>query len=234
MVNYIATEHMSSIIEGICKKQNILILYETKDIININTYLKETKVNFNLIKYFIIEISCLDNSEKEIIENICKFKRLHSKIRIVILAQGFSNQSDLLNQLYNNEIYNIVNSENESEIEQQLTKCLSNAGIQKNEAKKFEKIQELEVKNKSIIKHKQNLDSTKKKTSKKEQTRIEHINQVMHQPVGVYFFAVLLEAITRLVRLICYILVFLLTSIGITILMNPQLRDLVFQTIGFK
>ena len=56
MLNYIATENTAKLIQRICKSQNILILYKTEDITNINKYLKETKVNFNLVKFFIIEI----------------------------------------------------------------------------------------------------------------------------------------------------------------------------------
>ena len=50
----------------------------------------------------------------------------------------------------------------------------------------------------------------------------------------VYLFSLLLEAITRLVKLICYITIFCLTSVGLTILVNPELRELVFQVFGLK
>ena len=110
MLNYIATENTAKLIKQVCKNQNILILYETQNITNISQYLKETKVNFNLVKYFIIELNNLDNTENEIIESIYKFNKLHSKIRIIILAQGLSDQSNLLNELYNKGIYNIINN----------------------------------------------------------------------------------------------------------------------------
>ena len=143
MLNYIATEDTAKLIKQICKNQNMLILYETQNITNISKYLKETKVNFNLIKYFIIEMACLENSEEEIIESIYNFSRLHINTRIIILAQGFNNQSMLLNQLYEKGIYNIINSTDESEIEQQLIKALSETGIQKKDAQKFKKIEEI-------------------------------------------------------------------------------------------
>ena len=51
---------------------------------------------------------------------------------------------------------------------------------------------------------------------------------------GVYFFALLIEALTRLIKLIGYVAVFILTSIGITILLNAELRDMVFQILGLE
>ena len=124
MLNYIATENTAKLIKQVCKNQNILILYETQNITNIRQYLKETKVNFNLVKYFIIELNNLDNTENEIIESIYKFNKLHSKIRIIILAQGLSDQSKLLNELYNNGIYNIINNSDNKKKKKELIKCL--------------------------------------------------------------------------------------------------------------
>ena len=50
----------------------------------------------------------------------------------------------------------------------------------------------------------------------------------------VYLFSLLLEAITRLVKFICYVAIFIFTSIGLTILVNEQLRNLVFQGFFLK
>ena len=51
---------------------------------------------------------------------------------------------------------------------------------------------------------------------------------------SVYLFSLLLEAVTRLVKFICYVLVFSLTSVGLTILLNSELREMVFQIFGLK
>jgi len=87
MLNYIASTRTSTLIQKICDKQNILVLYQNEGITNINKYLKEAKVNFNLIKYFIIEINCLEDKEDEIIESIYNFSRVFNRIRFIILAQ---------------------------------------------------------------------------------------------------------------------------------------------------
>ena len=233
MLNYIATENTAKLIQKICKNQNILILYEKQKITNLYNFLKETKVNFNLVKQFIIEIGCLEDSESEIIESICNFSKLHINTRIIILVQGIDNQSKLLTGLYDNGIYNIINEMDELEIERQLIKALSEEGIQKKEVKRFEKIEE--IKNKKIPKVKQNKTV---EIGKQNDRNIEQVapNQslMLEQPKGVYFFALILEAITRLIKLIGYIAIFILTSIGITILLNSELREVVFQIFGLK
>lgn len=228
MLNYIASENTSQIIQKVCKDKNILILYETKERVDILKYLKETKVNFNLIKYFIIEINNITNSEKEIIDSIYNFNRLHQRIRIIVIAQGLEEQNTLLTELYNKEIYNIINEVSELEIEESLIKCLSE-GMQKKDAKKFEKVEEIIQKENKTKKEKSKNKPKKEKEARKEKT------QISDMPTNkVYLFSLLLEAITRLVKFICYILIFVLTSIGLTILLNSELRNIVFQIFGLK
>ena len=240
MLNYIASDNTAQLIKNICIEKNLLILYEQVGIINIRKYLKETKVNFNLIRYFIIEISCLDNSENEIIENIYNFTKLHEKIRIIILAQGFNNNSNLLNTLYDKGIYNIINSNDETNIRQDLIKCLSEEGIQKKDAEKFKKVLEIKQKKSKIYNITKSIKAAflkpKEKIKQDEQngTEIKPNKTIIQQSSGVYFFALILETVTSLITLICYVVVFFLTSIGITILLNQELRNMVFQIFGLK
>jgi len=231
MLNYIATENTAKLIQRICKSQNILILYKTEDITNINKYLKETKVNFNLVKFFIIEIDSLDNSEDDIVESIYNFNRLYINTRIIILAQNYNAQSNLLNKLYDIGIYNIINSSNESELEQQIIKSLSEDGISKKEVEKFKKIEEVKIKERKIKKLVDKIKTNKPKENKKVKKKPKTSDMPSN---SVYLFSLLLEAVTRLVKFICYILVFALTSIGLTILLNNELRELVFQIFGLK
>jgi len=232
MLNYIASTRTSTLIQKICDKQNILVLYQNEGITNINKYLKEAKVNFNLIKYFIIEINCLEDKEDEIIESIYNFSRVFNRIRFIILAQGMEEQCYLLNQLYEKGIYNIINLNTEQEIEEQLIKCLSNEGMQDKDAKKFEKKKEIIVKERATDKIKKKIRLHKKENMTKG-IKKEKIKSDMPSN-KVYFFSLLLEAITRLVKFVSYVAVFVLTSIGLTILLNSELRELVFQLFGLK
>ena len=65
----------------------------------------------------------------------------------------------------------------------------------------------------------------------KPSKNIEAQNQINS---SVYFFAVLVDAIKSLVRLLCYIAIFILTSVGLTFLFNEELRNVIFQILGLK
>lgn len=226
MLSYIANINTAQIIQTICKSKNILILNSQEGETDINQYIKETKVNFNLIKYLVIDISALVNSDTEIIESIYNFSKLYTRARIIIIAAGYDCQSAVLTNLYDLGFYNIIN---DLEFAEKLNIAID-TGLQKKDAKKFEKkvevIQKESKLNKITDKLKQ-LRKDQKSKSKKENNTDMPTNKV-------YLFSLLLEAVTRLVKFICYLAIFGLTSVGLTILLNEELRELVFQIFGLK
>ena len=116
-------------------------------------------------------------------------------------------------------------------IETKLNTALSENGIQKNESKKFKKrevIVQKESKLKNFISKASNENKTKESKINKQTLRDDMPTH------SVYLFSLLLEAITRLVKLICYLAVFGLTSVGLTIILNQELREIVFQIFGLK
>lgn len=232
MLSYIANTDTAQLIQEICKRKNILILNEQEYKTDILQYVKETKINFNLIKYLVIDLNSLTNSETEIIENIYNFSKLYTKTRIVIIASNYDEQNAVLTNLYDLGFYNIINEFEIERIKNKLNMALSESGIQKNEAKRFKKREEIVQKESKIknIAEKVKLKPKNKKQSKeiKEESKRDIPSNL------VYLFSLLLETVTRLVKFICYIFIFILTSIGLTILLNNELRDLVFQIFGLK
>lgn len=232
MLSYIANIDIAQLIQEICKRKNILILNQQELETDILQYMKETKINFNLIKYLVVDLNSLTNSETEIIENIYNFSKLHTKTRIVIIASNYDEQNAILTNLYDLGFYNIINEFEIGEIKNKLNIALSEGGIQKSEAKKFKKREEIVQKESKI---KNIVDNVKiRQKNKRENKKIKEKSK-SDMPLNlVYLFSLLLETITRLVKFICYILVFILTSIGLTILLNNELRELVFQIFGLK
>lgn len=232
MLSYIANIDTAQIIQKICKRKKILILNTQESETDISQYVKETKVNFNLIKYLVIDLNSLSNSETEIIESIYNFSKLFTKTRIVILAPNFGEQNIILTNLYELGFYNIINELDINQIENKLNIALSETGIQKNESKKFKKREEViqkESKMHNLIEKIKSKPSKKKVNKKlKEESKSDMPSN------SVYLFSLLLEVVTRTVKFICYVVVFILTSIGLTILLNSELRELVFQIFGLK
>lgn len=224
MLSYIANINTAQIIQTICKSKNILILNSQEGETDINQYIKETKVNFNLIKYLVIDISALVNSDTEIIESIYNFSKLYTRARIIIIAAGYDCQSAVLTNLYDLGFYNIIN---DLEFAEKLNIAID-TGLQKKDVKKFEKKVEVIQKESKLNKITDKLKQLRTNPKSKKETN-------MDMPTNkVYLFSLLLEAITRLVKFICYLAIFGLTSVGLTILLNEELRGLVFQIFGLK
>ena len=217
MLNYIAKDKVREAIEKVCKDKNILILYKTDYSVNIEEYIKETNVNFNVIRYFVIDVNCIidiDNLSKI----ISQIRIMYPTIRIIVVA-SYKNDSLLLEQLYQMQIYNLIDIDSAETLEKQLTEALSDKGIQKKQVKTFDK---------------QEQEKRLKKNDRKKaiNNKIKNIIQFskrrnIHKNNNVCFF--LLEVITKIVKLIIGILFFILTSIGITVLFNEQLRNLLLQ-----
>ena len=134
---------------------------------------------------------------------------------------SYNNNYLLLEQLYQLKIYNIVDTDLVQNIEKQMLDALSEKGIQKKQVRRFD-IQEQEKKikkNKQKEKLKYTITNIKKKIKKEN----------MHEKSNVYFL--FLETVTRIVKLLSYILFFILTSIGITVLFNENLRNMMLQII---
>ena len=232
MLSYIANIETAQVIQKVCKRKNILILNTQESETDISQYVKEIKINFNLIKYLIIDLNSLTNTETEIIENIYNFSKLYTKTRIIILAPNYNEQNVILTNLYDLGFYNIINEFELDKIENKLNIALSEVGIQKNDSKRFKKREEVIQKENKI---KNLIDNIKSKQSKNNATKkIKEESKSDMPSNSVYLFSLLLEAVTRIVKFICYVIVFVLTSIGLTILLNSELRELVFQIFGLK
>lgn len=233
MLSYIASNSTAEIIKNVCKEQNITILNQEVEEIDFFKYIKQTKVNFNLVKYFVIDLKQIKNTEDEIINSIKYFKEMYVNTRLIIIAKGYNEQNIILTTLYENRIFNIINNSDEQQIKLEIEKCLLGNGLQEKEAKRFKRIEEVKVDKKvkfNIIPNLKEKLANQEKVQKPSEN-IETQNQINS---SVYFFAVLVDAIKSLVRLLCYIAIFILTSVGLTFLFNEELRNVIFQILGLK
>ena len=229
MLSYIASNSTKDLIIDVCKELQITILSQV-DEVDFLQYIKETKVNFKLIKYIIIDLRCLKGTEENQINAISYFKELYPSIRIVILANGYDEQNIILTSLYEKGIYNIINTNEIETARKELKKCLSEEGITKKEAKRFKRMEE--VKSEKTNKFKEMITKIKPKELSKK-VKNENIPET---PVNtsVYFFALLIRAITKLLELIGVIIIFGLTSLGLTILLNEPLRNAIIQILNLN
>ena len=121
MLSYIASNSTQDLIIEVCNKLQITILSKVEKV-DFLQYIKETKVNFKLIKYIIIDLKSLEGTKEEQINAICYFKELYPNIRIIIFASGYDEQNLILTSLYEKGIYNIINSNEVQIMKEELEK----------------------------------------------------------------------------------------------------------------
>lgn len=229
MLSYIASNPTKDLIENVCKELNITILSQIGEI-DFLQYIKETKVNFKLIKYIIIDLKSLKGTEENIINSISYFYEVYPNIRIIILASGYDDQNEILTSLYEKGIYNIINSIELEEIKIELKKSLISDGLSKKDSKKFKKIEIIKAKKSS--KFRENI--TKLRVQNKERKSNNESIEKTQVNSSVYFFTLLIQALNKLLELLGTAIIFGLTSLGLTIIFNESLRNAVFQIFGLK
>ncbi len=153
MLSYIASNPINELIKLVCKELDITILSQIGEI-DFLQYIKQTKVNFKLIKYMIIDLNSLKGTEENKINSISCFKEVYPNIRVIILASGYDEQNIVLTTLYEKGIYNIINSDKIEQIKEELKKSLTISGITKKDSSKFKRTEINKSKKNSRLKEK--------------------------------------------------------------------------------
>ena len=69
---------------------------------------------------------------------------------------------------------------------------------------------------------------------KNKKLNSEGIEKTQVNNTSVYFFTLLIQAVDKLLELLGTAIIFGLTSLGLTIIFNESLRNIVFQMLGLK
>ena len=231
MLSYIASNSTAEIIKNVCKEQSITILNQEVEEIDFLQYIKETKVNFKLIKYIIIDLKSLKGTEENIINSISYFYEVYPNIRIVILASGYDEQNVILTTLYEKGIYNIINSVELEKIKIELKKSLVADGLSKKDSRKFKKAEIIKAKKSSKLRK---YIPKLKVQDKGRKLNNEIVEKTQVNNTSVYFFTLLIQAVNKLLEILGTAIIFGLTSLGLTIIFNESLRNIILQMLGLK
>ena len=69
---------------------------------------------------------------------------------------------------------------------------------------------------------------------KNKKLKSEGIEKTQVNNTSVYFITLLIQAVDKLLELLGTAIIFGLTSLGLTIIFNESLRNIVFQMLGLK
>ena len=122
MVYYITTPEHLSLIKELCeeRKINFDCVTNIKDIkLFVNTEIKKLEH----IKFFVIDLDCLENTDKEIYDSICGMRYM-TTAKIIVVALGRSTSDSLINALRERNVCKIVLSKDRIIAQREIESCL--------------------------------------------------------------------------------------------------------------
>lgn len=131
MMYYITSPSNLDFVKDLCDTKELALEYVTT-VKDIKTFVNTEVSKLGHIKYFVIDVSCLDNNEKEVYDSICSMKYL-TQARIIVVVMGRTVNDNFVQALINQEIYNIVLSKQKESAQVEMAKCLSTEGRNKDE-----------------------------------------------------------------------------------------------------
>ena len=118
------TRDNEKLIYEVCKENGFESPQVLTGVENLKKFAVQELRNLNNYKQIIIDISSTKETEDEIVQSIVAIKSMYN-IKIIIVALGFKEGNNLLSKLFNEGIYNLVNSDTYFEHKEQFKKCLS-------------------------------------------------------------------------------------------------------------
>ena len=94
MVYYITVPQHLSLVKELCEAKKMNFEYVT-NIKDIRLFVKTEIKKLEHMKFFVIDIDCLDNSSKEIYDSICGMHYM-TKAKVIVVALGRSKTDDLI------------------------------------------------------------------------------------------------------------------------------------------
>lgn len=145
------TRDNEKIIYEVCKENGFQSPQVLTGVESLKRFAVQELRNLNNYDQIIIDINSTKESEDEIVQAVVAIKSMYN-IRITIVALGYQEGNPLLAKLFQEGIYNFVNSNTYLEQKEQFKSCLMQEGCQYKDAVRFRQKVETGKKNKVIIK----------------------------------------------------------------------------------
>ena len=106
MVYYITVPQHLSLVKELCEAKKMNFEYVT-NIKDIQMFVKTEIKKLEHMKYFVIDLDCLDNSDKEIYDSICGMHYM-TTAKVIVVALGKSNADELISSLIRSTASSVV------------------------------------------------------------------------------------------------------------------------------
>lgn len=199
------------------QKNNIVL---ENNIIDINEYVDKELMSkkVELIDKVIIDINSFTNNKEEILKAIARIKIIYD-IQIIIIAIGYKVGSEILSNLFELGIYDFIISNDKAFQDEEFRKALK--GNNYIDSIKFK----VEDKGKKKVK---SIKSKIKKVERKKNKR--NLRQISKQKILVCL-SFMKNLIVEVIKIIGYILLMFLMSVGATALINSNIREILIEIL---
>jgi len=120
VIFYVSNYQLDEIIQEIIAENNLTLLHKMNaERINFEHFVKQQSNILESSSIFIIDTSCVQNTNEEIVTALSNVRMLYGKCRIVVIVKDTSNSS-LLSNIVNLGIYDIVLEKDEQSIDEDL------------------------------------------------------------------------------------------------------------------
>ena len=151
---YMSSNRNMGLMDKPCE-ENAIVLKQINGEFELSKFAIQDMSNMNCYQYIAIDLTCLKDSDDEIINTVVGIKSMYD-IRIIILAPGYSNDTPILGRLFAEGIYNIITVDKTKVLHEEISNCL-NTGMQYKDAIKYRLQAETYAKSPKVIIQKQNI-----------------------------------------------------------------------------
>lgn len=127
MVYYITAPEHLLFVKELCESNDMGFEYSTS-IRDIKLFVNTEVKKLSHIKYFVFDIDCLQNTDKEIYDSICGMPYMAASARVIVIALGRSTSDSLIGALLNRNVCNIVLSKDYQMAKREIEECFSEKG----------------------------------------------------------------------------------------------------------
>lgn len=140
MIFYIASCTYAPIITAAIEESSQLVVgQEVDNDLFLYKYIKEKGNQMTGFDKLIIDLSAIQDTEKEIVEALEMYRSINDKVRIIVLSSQRRAGNELLTEIYQMGIWDIIATDDFVEIKHQLEHCIL-AGTPFREAQKYKEV----------------------------------------------------------------------------------------------
>ena len=155
---YMSSNQNIGLFDKSCADNSIVIKQLNGDF-NLSQFVIQDMSNMNCYQYLAIDLSCLKDTDDEIINTIVGIKSMYD-IRIIIFTLGYEGNNPLLGRLFAEGIYNIITAIKTKQQQEEILNCLSDDGMQYKDSIKYRMQNTHSSKSSRIIIQKQSIKQT--------------------------------------------------------------------------